>query len=326
MTVEVREYTSEGHRLLLASSYSPAEIAKLAGLARQRVSEWRKGQKRPDAEARAALERAIGVPARSWDAAPQVRAPEATARAAVVGAPSALAAPPASSEALESGEGQDLAALGLPGLEALLARLRAVEPTLPPRERIQVMREQARVLAVHEQLRQRDADAREGFLRSPAFRDDVRTLVAALPGVTASALRGALSRLGIDLPEPAAAESVGQTEPPGSVEDLEELLDELGVAKTFRDRGEPALALAHTAALGLDVHAGAIAVLLVDHGDLAARLLDALEGPDARIVRAALEKRMALRDVQAFGAPERVAVAELLRQLGHADVAAEIAS
>jgi transcriptional regulator with XRE-family HTH domain len=75
MAMQVLQFTTEGHRLLVESFYRPAEVARLAGVARQRVSEWRAGQKRPVAEARSALERAIGIPSRAWVSPPLRREP-----------------------------------------------------------------------------------------------------------------------------------------------------------------------------------------------------------------------------------------------------------
>ena len=182
MTVQVHEFTTEGHRLLVESPYSPAEIAKLAGIARQRVSEWRSGRKRPDGEARAALERAIGIPARTWEAPPVRREPTPKPEASPATPASAAHDTPgkATSVPLDL-EGVDLAGLGLEGLAGLVLRIRALEPTLPPRDRVTALQSEARVLQMHETLRQRAADARAEWLTSAEFLAEVRSLVAVVP-------------------------------------------------------------------------------------------------------------------------------------------------
>jgi hypothetical protein len=150
----------------------------------------------------------------------------------------------------------------------------------------------------------------------------VRALLAVVPG-PAEALRVHLGRLGIALPAPPTAAAVAE-EPPASVEDVDDLILELETAEGFRTAKEPALALAHTLGLNLDTHADAIAALVVDDTARASRMLALLEGPDERIIRAAIERAMAVRDVAALPTEVRRVVAELLVQLGHGDVARKI--
>ncbi len=319
MTVQVREFTTEGHRLLWELEYSPAEVAKLAGLARQRVSEWRSGRKRPDIEARQALERAVGIPARTWEAPPMRREPAAAAPAppVVQEAPGAPSPGPIDLAAV------DLPSLGLGGLEALAKRLRALEPTLPSRERVSALQAEARVVAVHEQLRQRSADARTEYLRSPEFLAEVRALLVVVPS-SADELRAHLGRLGVMLQPAPATSGAALEEPPATPEDVDDLIRELQTAAGFRAAKEPGLALAHVLGLGLDEHADAIAAIVVDDADRSGRLLSLLDGADERIIRAALERQMAVRDVAALSPEARRVVAELLIALGHQDLARKI--
>jgi transcriptional regulator with XRE-family HTH domain len=316
MTVQVHEFTTEGHRLLVESPYSPAEIAKLAGIARQRVSEWRSGRKRPDGEARAALERAIGIPARTWEAPPVRREPTPKPEASPATPASAAHDTPgkATSVPLDL-EGVDLAGLGLEGLAGLVLRIRALEPTLPPRDRVTALQSEARVLQMHETLRQRAADARAEWLTSAEFLAEVRSLVAVVPPPAAE-LRAHLGRLGVVLPAPPSPATTPE-DPPASLDDVDELLHELETARGFRVAKEPALALAHVLGLGLDEHADAIAALVVDDSPRTARLLSLLEGADERIIRSALERQMAMRDALALPQEARTVVCNLLSALGH---------
>ncbi len=323
MTVQVREFTTEGHRLLVESPYSPAEVAKLAGVARQRVSEWRSGRKRPDAEARAALERAINIPARTWEAPPARREPTPGPGASPPAAPTS---PAQDASGKATGvpldlEGVDLAGLGLEGLAGLVLRFRALEPTLPPRDRVTALQSEARVLQMHETLRQKAADAREEYLASSEFLAEVRALVAVVPPPAAE-LRSHLGRLGVVLPAPPSP-ATAAGDPPSTVDDVDELLHELETARGFRVAKEPALALAHVLGLGLDEHADAIAALVVDDSPRTARLLSLLEGADERIIRSALERQMATRDALALPQEARAVVAELLHALGHEDLSAD---
>ena len=316
MAIEVREYGSEGHRLLVESAYSGAELARLTKCSKQRISDWARGKCRPSPEDRAALERVAAIPARSWDAPPIRKAP----RAAV--APAAEPTPIASVPGVPDVDALDLPALGLTGLERLAARLRALEPSLPPRERVSALQAEARVLAVHEGLRQKAADARLEYLESPEFLAEVRALIAAVPG-DAATLRSHLGRLGVELPPLPTSATIAE-DPPTSADDIDDLIRELETAEGFRNAKEPGLALSHTLGLQLPAHANAIAALVLDDHVRAARVLELLEGSDERIIRAALERAMTIRDVAKLPVETRRTVAELLARLGHEDIANQI--
>jgi hypothetical protein len=315
LTAELREYGCEGQRLLGESSYSAAEVARLIGRPKQRVSDWRRGRCRPEPDDRVALERAVAIPARSWDAAPLRKAPPAVA-------PAPDPVPIAAVPGLPDVEALDLPALGLVGLERLAARLRALEPSLPPRERVSALQAEARVLAVHEGLRQKAADARLEYLESPEFLAEVRALIAAVPG-DATALRSHLARLGVELP-PLPTHATVAEDPPTSLEDVDDLIRELETAESFRNAKEPGLALAHTLSLNLSAHANAIAALVLGDHVRVARLLSLLEGSDEQIIRTAIERAMTIRDVAKLPVETRRMVAELLARLGHEDITAEI--
>jgi hypothetical protein len=181
MSSKVFEFSCEGHRLLVESRYSSAEIVRLTGIPKQRISEWKGGQKRPTHDARGKLEKAIAIPARTWDQPPTRRQPTEEKEAS----PPLQPKPPPSKEAdaVPDLKDVDLPALGLTGLEQLAGRLRALGPTLPPREHVSCLQAEARVIAVHEQLQQKRADAREEYLASNAFQDDARLIAACAPGV-----------------------------------------------------------------------------------------------------------------------------------------------
>lgn len=319
--VNVREFTSEGHRLLCESSYSPAEIARLSGQTKPRISEWRGGQKRPVHEARVALERAVGIPVRTWDQPPMVRTP----RSEHSQAPAQTVAQPGTKDppALDLALDATLATLGLDGLERLARQLEALAPQLAPRERVGCIERQSRVLVAHEALRQKSASARAEYLASAEFQDDARLVASAL-GASSGELRRVLVRFGIALPEPTSTTESDAIDAPTTIADVEELVAELEVADGFRKRGEVALAAGHVLGLGIDVHAHAIARLIADDARLTTRLLGLLEGADEKIVRAALERRLAVRDAAALPPEIRKTVAELLRHLGHDDVARDV--
>ena len=312
MTLQIREYLTEGQRLLALSRYIPAEVARLAGVARQRVTDWRTGRARPNPTDRVGLERAIGVPARMWDA-PPVAQPAPGNGHGPTPEPVAAAATSTPEIDVTAAEG-DLAGLGLDGLERLARQLEALAPTLPPRERVRCIEAHVRTLATHEQLRQRSTDARAEWLASSEFQAEVRALAAAFP--EARGFRERVRKLGITLPEPAAGKAKAP-DPPRTLEELDELIAELGVAAKMRKAGEPFLALSHVAGLGIDVNAAAIGTVLAEHPERAPTLLSALDLVDERRVRSALERALALKDVQALEPSARVRVAELLRQLGH---------
>jgi transcriptional regulator with XRE-family HTH domain len=318
MTIEIREYRTEGHRLLFTSDYSPSEIARLAGLDRRRVSEWRAGKCRPTEDDRRALEKAVGIPPRSWDAAPVVQAPDRPAVAAPAGAPQATATTAIAADALGTPE---LEALGLAGLERLIAQVEALEPTLAAQHRLRALETRARIVAVHEQLSQKKADAAQTYFASRAFAEEVRMLAAAFPD--APAFRERLRHLGVELPAPPAP-GVAVPDAPTTMEDLDELEAELGTAAAYRDAGEPLMAMAHCLSLGLDVHAEALGALLAAHPDRAPRVLALLDPVDGARVRGAMTQTMAVADACKLDASARTVLAELLRQLGHADVAADV--
>jgi transcriptional regulator with XRE-family HTH domain len=341
MTLDAREYFTEGHRLLCESPHSPAEIATLSGQRRQRVSEWRTGQKRPTDEARAALERAVGIPVGAWECPPTRREPVPPV-AAVAPRPAQVAPGEARGAAegpgaLPGGAGASLAdverltssgelpALGLAGLERLAARIRALEPSLPPRERVSALQAEARVLQAHEGIRLRAADSRDDFLTSAEFRDDVRSIVSALAGLDATGLRDRLRRLGVvDLPEVATELAPDDLDAPATLEDVDAILFELEVAKRFRDGGETALAAAHTAPLCLDANANALAALVLDDNARAARLLELVDATDERTLSTALARAMAVRDVKALAPEVRTVVAQLLELVGQEPLARQI--
>ena len=55
------DFSTHGQQLLHGSKYSSADVARLVGVARQRVSDWRRGTSRPDGEARQAIAIPLGV-------------------------------------------------------------------------------------------------------------------------------------------------------------------------------------------------------------------------------------------------------------------------
>jgi len=316
--LKVREYLNEGHRLFCTSTYSPSEIAKLVGVHRARVSEWRAGRSKPDEATRRAIEGALGIPARSWDAPPVMRAPVEDVAGRAPAAPEAPAAPGVDAADLD---GVDLTSLGLDGLERQARKLAALEATLPPRDRLRCVEAQARVVAEHEKLRQKLQDARADFLASAEFAEDMRALASAVPGA-AEQLKARLVALGVEVNLPAApAATPPQGDPP---ESPEELLLELDVAAGFRLAGEHALARGHLAALGLDVHAETIARMLLGRPDVSPDVLERLDATDAARIRQAMERALAVEDVKKLGAEARAVVATLLRYLGHVGLAGEI--
>jgi transcriptional regulator with XRE-family HTH domain len=324
--VTVREFTSEGHRLLLAAPYSPSEIARLANIARPRVSDWRAGRVKPTTDDRQKLQTAVGIPARAWDAPPLFQAPPQPTATPPSMASDTRPPAPSSPELDDDLSDPEIAGMGLEGLErfskAILARLTG----LTPKDQIRAIEVAGRLVTVHEQLRLKSVDARRTYLGSAEFRRDVATLSAAIPA-SASEFRAQLARFGVDLPPPptAAVAGDGLQDAPTTADDVEELLGELAVAADLRTRGEPHLALAHVLALGLDVHADAIAAVVLDDPTLMGRFLAALEPVDEARIRGAIERLAAIRSVRAMAEEPRAKVAALLRTIGESDLAEVIA-
>lgn len=310
MTRKVTHFLSEGHRLFVTSKYSPAEIARLSKRDPRRVSEWRAGRSSPNTADRAALETAIAVPRSAWDEPP--RSTGATAGATPKGTkPKDATETPALDDA-----GDELDALGQRGLEQLARQLGELTPTLPPKERLVAIDRRAKILVALERLRQAETNAREEYFASSEFRRDVELLVDAIPEA-AEELRSRLVRLGVTLP-PAAPAVVNAG---GTALTVAEVVRELHAARELREIGEDRLARAHVRGLALDVHR--IAAQLLRQPKRLAEVLELLDEEDLAL-RSALERAMAIRDVAGLDVATRAKVAELARQLGHADVAAEI--
>lgn len=315
MTVSPREFTSEGHRLLLAaaSTYSPAEIARLVGVRRQRVSDWRSGRMRPTPDDRSKLERQIGVPSRTWDMPPTIATP-----AAVEAVPLA----PASSDDAEGDEDAVVpGVLGLDALAALAENQHSLANATIGETKRKAYADYGRTLVAHETLRQKMTTARDEYFTSSEFRRDVAQLAGAFPD-RAEAFRERLARVGVDIPAIAPTTIATNVEAPTSLEDVEELIGELLVARDLRAKGERFLALAHTLGLALDVNTNAIAVILTAHVDVAPRFISLLEPIDADRIRAAISLRTLITAVKTAPSPENVS--SLLLRIGREDLAREI--
>ncbi len=327
------DVSTHGQRLLLDCGYSAVEVANLIGVTRQRVSEWRRGTFRPDADARQRLAAKVGIPAPSWDAAPPRTAPEPAAPATAQGAgappkdptPGAATEPAADASATIAAINATADALGLDGIERVICQLRAMTSGLPPREKVAASVAEGRLHDRLVSLRLKMVSARQEYFESAEFREDVALLASAFRA-TAEAFRSALSRFGVDLATPELVAEGVDVEAPETREDVDELIAELQTAKSFADIGETGLQAAHIAALALDVHADRLAELVGDTPELVAILLGLLpeSGPDARAVRSALERRLAVRDVVALPSEARVKVAALLELVGQVDLAKEI--
>jgi transcriptional regulator with XRE-family HTH domain len=316
MTIEVHEYATEGHRLLVESPLSPSELSAKSGLPRPRISEWRSGKTRPNAEARRALEAApgIGIPVGAWDAPP-------TAKPKGEAVPADAA--PIDVPGLSSASSGELEAFGVDGLEGVIGRLRLMAADLPPRERVQAVATEGRLHQALAGLRAREADARLEYLASAEFQTDVRLLCAAVPS-SAGELRARLARFGIELPAPTVATVETARPPPRTKADVETIVRELELAAGWRAKGETMLAAGHVLSLCIDVHSAEISEVIAAHPDLAGRFLGLLEPADEKIVSSALERRMALADALRLPVEARRVVVGLLEAHGLVDVAAEI--
>jgi transcriptional regulator with XRE-family HTH domain len=325
------DVSTHGQQLLLACGYSAVEVANLIGVTRQRVSEWRRGTFRPDADARQRLAAKVNIPASAWDAAATrtaaqpVDPPGAASGPPKDPTPAAATEPPADAAATIAAINATADAIGLDGIERVIAQLRAMTPGLPPREKVAASVAEGRLHDRLVSLRLKMVSAREEYFASSEFREDVALLASAFRA-TAEAFRSALSRFGVDLAAPEVTAEGVDVEAPETREDVDELVAELRTAKSFADIGETGLQAAHIAALALDVHADRLADLIGDTPELVAILLGLLpeSGPDARAVRSALERRMAIRDVAALPGEARVKVAALLDLVGQAELAKEI--
>lgn len=72
MVSKVREYATEGQRLMAEHTLSLVEQSRRAGLSKQKISKYRSGQARPTGAALRAIER-LGVPASAWSAPASAR-------------------------------------------------------------------------------------------------------------------------------------------------------------------------------------------------------------------------------------------------------------
>jgi len=216
----------------------------------------------------------------------------------------------------------DLRRLPVEKLEELARRFEAAESKLPARERVSAMQSLARIYQALEMIRLKTLDGRDEWLRSPGFHAEARLLVAVVRD-DARALRARLAALGVETPEP-PSHATPADEAPSSPADIDELCSELETAQRMREAGEPGLALAHTLALALDTHADAIASLVLDDATRAGRILSLLWGADEALIRGAIERGLALRDVGALPLDSRRVVGSLLSSLGHGELAAVV--
>jgi transcriptional regulator with XRE-family HTH domain len=74
---------TEGQRLLAEHPATLEAIAEVCVCAFTMPAKWRSGSSRPSAAHRAAMERAFGIPASSWELAPTVTVPRVAARPVV---------------------------------------------------------------------------------------------------------------------------------------------------------------------------------------------------------------------------------------------------
>ena len=87
------ESRSEGQRLLAAVPGSLAKLGAAAGVSRQLVSYWKRGEKLPTPANRAKLQKAFGIDPAAWDRRPPERGKQAAATPEPRGAPARGARP-----------------------------------------------------------------------------------------------------------------------------------------------------------------------------------------------------------------------------------------
>lgn len=148
---------TEGQRLLLAVTGTTQEIANACGVSRSSVSHWRSGRKAPALVARAALERAFGIPRITWDRKTGWTPPP-PGTSGGGGAPKAA-------DALEG------AVTTLDEVNGRLAALRALEDgeELTPAELLKLADTEGKLLSIKLRI-ERDEELREDrIVRSPMW-------------------------------------------------------------------------------------------------------------------------------------------------------------
>lgn len=313
------QVSTHGQQLLLASKYSAAEVARLLDVGRQRVSDWRRGVTRPDDAYRRAMSSKLGIPESAWGE------PAVPGDASMPPKPADVPPPVPDADRLAVMTDDEVDSMGLAGIQATARWLRRRRERLPPREAVQAAIAEGRLHDRYVTLLAKERTARQDYLEGQEFRDDVAVIRAAFPA-SACELRTRLGRFGVELPAPPSNRGRVEGAAPTIPADVEDLIGELQTAAAIAASGEPNLAAAHVLALGIDHHCDAIAGIVADDPGLAGRLLDLLpvDGPDHRAVRAALERRVAVRAALGLPAEARKVVAELLEVLGHTDISTEI--
>ena len=316
MSDAVREYATEGQRLLCECGRTQIDIARSAKVPKERVSAWFRGEYRPSAGARVRLAQEGICPADAWER-PSTSSPTISKMEIP---PTFAAVTPSVVERATEGA---LESYGITGLEAVVDNLRKLQPTLLAKERVAAIASEGRLHTTIANLRAKERDARREYLDSPEFAADMRLLSVAVGG-EATDLRAALGRLGVELPAPPTAAVVVNRKPPTTKAHIDGLMEELVTAGEWRAKGEPMLAAGLVVGLCLDVHADAIATVLAGDSMLAGRFIGLLDVADAQIITAALERRLALADVAKFSPEVRAAVAQLLEAHGLGDVAKQV--
>lgn len=173
----------DGQRRLCELSVAPSEIARAVNVSRPMITYWRTGQKVPNPERRAQLERLYGIPAVSWDRVAEAYVPP----------PEGCTADPSIAlQPLPKG-------MTLVQVEAMLERLQPVvmAEDLPPSTLAQIMSTVTALLRLKAALAGDARSDEQKLAQSPAYQ---MTMAAVLDALTPHplalrAVERALSRL-----------------------------------------------------------------------------------------------------------------------------------
>ncbi len=300
---EKRKFKWVGQRLFCELPIRPAEQARLVGVSRAHVGNWRSGANKPDDESRRRIHAQwSSVAPEFWDRADE-QPPATSAPASAATSDPQIPQPPTDAE---------VPVLGVVGLELLIAEARRNRRTLSPKEAFESMRFEAHVQVQRERLLVERRNARSEFLASNEFADDIRQFARLLGAGAYEKLRKAV-RKQFTLELPQAADDV-----PTDAFTLETITPILEKALLLEEHNEPYLAMRERIRLRLDERKHRIAQMLVaEPEETITRFIKLCCGQDELTLTQAVELRYDTMDICGLDDGTRALVASLLEKLSN---------